>query len=76
MLKTSGIICDRMLRSLFNVDESIRLSSESRFSIPLVPVPLDTYEYECTGWAEKNVPNFKAVLLLNCITENVQMWMV
>ena len=29
-----------------------------------------------TGWAEKNVPNFKAVLLLNYITEKAQIWMV
>ena len=29
-----------------------------------------------TGWAEKHVPNFKAVLLLNCITEKAQIWMV
>ena len=29
----------------------------------------------CTGWAEKNVPNFKAILLLNCTAEKAQIWM-
>ena len=29
-----------------------------------------------TGWAEKNVPNFKAILLLNYIAEEAQIWMV
>ena len=32
--------------------------------------------YVYTGWAEKNVPNFKAILLLNCTAEKVQIWMV
>ena len=34
------------------------------------------YQTQNTGWAEKNVPNFKAILLLNCTAEKVQIWMV
>ena len=37
-------------------------------------VKRDHFRY--TGWAEKNVPNFKAILLLNCTAEKVQIWMV
>ena len=35
-----------------------------------------SYYQTYTGWAEKNVPNFKVALLSNCITEKAQIWIV